>query len=140
MTPKEYFQQLEKIDTEIEVLLDDYHRTKLTPLSSSKLSEVSVHTGIVSNPTQDRYIKLDELRRRTNKRVDDLVDLKIQIMEEIEGLDDRIYRVILKLRYIHELSWPIIAERISYEIRQVHRFHGEALEAFKQKYHKKDWK
>lgn len=71
---------------------------------------------------------------------DELVDLKLQIIDEINGMEDRIYRVVLKLRYIHELNWKIIASRINYEERQVHRFHGEALEAFKKTYPDKDWK
>lgn len=62
MTPKEYFEQIEKLDLEVDVLVDDYHRAKLTPLSSSKLSEVSGSGGQVSNPIEDRYIKLDHLR------------------------------------------------------------------------------
>lgn len=139
MTPKEYFKQLEKIDEEIEVLEDDYHRAKLTPLSSSKLSEVTIHSGLVSDPTQDRYDKLDDLRREANEKVDELVDLRRQIIKEIDGLDNRYYRMILKLKYIHEINWVIIASRIGYGTRHTQRLHGEALEAFKEKYPDKDW-
>ena len=51
-------------------------------------------------------------------------------MTNIYKINDNVFEIILKKRYIDCCSWEKIAVEIGYTARQIHRLHGKALEKY----------
>ena len=51
-----------------------------------------------------------------------------EIMQTIKRVPDERLQNLLIYRYVDGLTWEAVAMQMSYEVRQVHRLHGDALE------------
>lgn len=51
-----------------------------------------------------------------------------EIMRTIKRVQDERLQNLLILRYVDGLTWEAVAMQMNYEVRQVHRLHGDALE------------
>ena len=49
-------------------------------------------------------------------------------MRLIKRVPDERLQNLLILRYVDGLTWEVVAAQMNYEVRQVHRLHGDALE------------
>ena len=56
--------------------------------------------------------KMKRLKERLQRRVDDLMDLRAEILEFVEGIDDSLLRQIIVLRHVNGLSWRQVAREI----------------------------
>lgn len=130
LTPKEYLQQVYKLDEEVSSLLNEYEKSEKITLSASKLKQVMADSNKISNPTEDTFFQRIEYSSDLLYKTDCLVNLKIQISNEIDQIQDRILRILLRERYISSKSWKDIAVVLNYDLRHIHRLHKEALEEF----------
>lgn len=69
----------------------------------------------------------------------DLYHAKLaEIAQELQAIETGIdtlpptERVLLRLRYVHGLTWEEVCVDMSYSWRQVHRIHAKALEALRE--------
>lgn len=76
---------------------------------------------------ENTVVKILELQRQINKKIDELVDLKAEIMDVIEQVPDAVERVVLESRYINMESWPEMSERLHICERRLYQIHGNAL-------------
>lgn len=139
MTPKEYLQQIYKIDEEIKAKTNEYEKSRIVTLSSSKLKQVMVDSSQVSNPTEDVVFKRYEYGNDILQKANELLDLKIKISAEIDEVDDRIYRIILRERYINSQPWNDIRDLLDYDLGYLFELHGKALLCFKECHPDKEW-
>lgn len=130
MTPKEYLQQVYKLDEEVNSLLNEYEKSESITLSASKLKQVIADSNEISNPTEDTFFQRLEYGSDLLYKTDCLVKLKIQISNEIDQVHDRTFRILLRERYISSKGWKDIAVSLNYDLRHIHRLHKEALEEF----------
>lgn len=72
--------------------------------------------------------KLDTLEKDKEKELCNMVQSHERIEKAISNLEDEQEREVLLYRYIKGLDWQEIAEKMAYSKRQIHRFHGRALE------------
>ena len=77
----------------------------------------------------DAAIKVMELEERINGEIARLCELKRQIGEAIDAVEDGRYRTLLELRYRNYYTFEKIAVEMNYSYMQVHRLHKAALEA-----------
>ena len=68
-------------------------------------------TYIIRGLAYDRR-KIKRLKEKLQRRVDDLIDLVVEINEYIETIDDSLIRQIITLRYVNGLTWDQVAARI----------------------------
>ena len=54
-------------------------------------------------------------------------DVMSEIQGVIDSVDDDAYKTVLELRHVMFLSWPVIAYKMSYSERQIHRKYSESL-------------
>lgn len=134
MTPKEYLQQVFNVNKEVESLLNEYDKSNIVNLSASKLKKVVVDSKEVSNPTEDTILKRYEYGSNILEKVHELTNLKIKISGEIDELEERNYRILLRERYLNCSGWLDIAEHMNYDPSWIYRMHGDALEAFEEKH------
>jgi len=137
LTPKEYFTQLLDLDDEIDSKLRERDHIMSTLIRSTDTTQEPIYTNTPSSPVEDTVIKLLKYNDDTNKKVDKLVDLRIQIAEEISQLKTKNYRRVLRERYIQCNDWEKVADNMDYDLRWTHRLHQYALEEFEQTFPKK---
>src|SRR5699024_4529010 len=81
----------------------------------------------------DKYMKFVEVAEEINDKIDNLVDLKLSVSNEIDRLDKSAHRILLRVRYINLQAFERVAVSMGYDIRQPHRLHGNALQAFSER-------
>ena len=86
--------------------------------------------GSNQSDLSDYAADLDELEQKLMKERYKRVLAYKEIVRRIKKLESENEKDVLIYRYIAGYDWWQIAEKLRYSERQVHRFHGEALEHF----------
>lgn len=116
---------------------------KLTEIAQLKDMVVSISAPqsgerVQTTPNFDKigtkYAKIDEMERKIDGMVDELVDKKEKIIQQIDSMEDENTYNILFARYIEKKTFEVIATEMKYSWRQVVRLHGTALKQFEKKY------
>lgn len=135
MTTKEYLGQISRLNRMI--------NNKLTEIAQLKDMAVSISAPqngdrVQTTPNFDKigtkYAKIDEMERKIDCMVDELVDKKEKIIQQIDSMEDENTYNILFARYIEKKTFEVIATEMKYSWRQVVRLHGTALKQFEKKY------
>lgn len=131
MSAKEYLQKLRYIDAWINAIIETVsrHRELLSHIRSIDTTADKVQVSHRSQ-METTIIKIADLERDLNKKIDELVNLKRNAMEKIDCLADNDHKLLLTARYINMKSWEEIAVDMCYTYQWVHRLHGRALQEF----------
>lgn len=127
---KAYLLQIRKTDQIVQRLLEA--RFSLRSSLYSTGAPLSGMPGGARDPdrTGRTIARLDELERRIDAYVDELVARKAEAFARITRLPELAEQDVLIARYIQLKPWPVIAREMHYEERQVYRIHGNALKNF----------
>lgn len=131
MTAKEYLEQARYLDQRINSKL-----TQVESLRSLATRVTTVYSDMPHSPTPDNHklekiiAKIVDLENEIDTDVDSLVDLKKEIVNAVNAVENDKYRVLLEMRYLSYQTWEQIAVAMDCDIRQVYRLHGHALEKF----------
>ena len=129
MTVKEYLRQAYLLDQRIKshTLECEELRLMAQSISSPGFDE---HFNAGKN-TDAPYIRTLEKLWMMEEKVlleqERLVDLKAQISELIAGTDRPEQQAVLRFRYIHNYSWPMIADELGVDRGTVQRWHNKAV-------------
>lgn len=104
----------------------------LDGLQAIKLAE-KVQGGPTKDDSQfiEKVDKIIRIEQEIYKKIAELKAFQAKLYQEIELLEDLTEQVLMRSRYILNLTWEEIAERIGYSVMQTHRIHKKALENFK---------
>ena len=84
-----------------------------------------------NRPTEAPFIRclerVWELQEKINAEIDKLIDLKEQMREVIAAVPDTDERMVLRYRYIHNLTWEQIGNELNADKSTIRRWHGSAL-------------
>jgi len=69
-----------------------------------------------------------DLEAEINKDLIQLIDLKHEVLTIIQCIERTELQTILEMRYLCFKTWEKIAVALQYDLRQVYRLHGQALE------------
>lgn len=78
---------------------------------------------------ENAVLALVSVENRIDAAVGSLVKIRDEIMAAIDGVDDPVYRQLLRLRYINCQKWEEIAVSMNYYGRHLFKLHGRALQA-----------
>lgn len=129
MTAKEYLSQAKYLDVRINSKI-----RQLSDLNDLATNATSALTGMPHNPNHGRstmadcVAKIVDLQAEINADIDQLVDLKREILETIKSLHNVELQTILERRYLCFETWEKIAAGMGYDLRWLFRLHGKALE------------
>ena len=139
-TAKEYLRQLWQLDREIEIKYRDLEelRASIGIRAMPDPDQNIGHSGGTSDPVSDMAIKIVKLEKYINKRLDKLIDLRVKITTQIDGMENRNHRNILTCRYVLMQSWDDVADSMGYSVQNCYLIHGQALQAFYKQYLQKD--
>ena len=133
-TPKEYLRQLRTAEIKIEQKEEELERLK------SSLESISTGTDSerVQTTPRDRLseeiTRIVDLEKEINSDLGAMLMLRNKIINEIQSMDNPVYKNILYKRYVQYKSLEEIAVEMSYSYTRLRHLHGRALQGFKKKY------
>ena len=129
MTAKEYLNQAYWLDRRIDSKLEQLSALKdmATKTTSVMSDDVVSHTRNVHS-MQDVIAKIIDMQAEINADIDQLVDLKREIMQVVKAVQNPEHQTLLELRYLCFKSWEDVAQELGYNVRHIYRLHDEAVD------------
>ena len=129
MTVKEYLGQAYLLDNRIN---SDTKELEELRLMSQTISSPGFEEHYnASRNTDAPYIhtleKIFDMESKILEEMNILVALKNQIRDVISQVEKPEYQMILKYRYIHNMTWPKIGDMLCADERTVQRWHNKAI-------------
>ena len=130
MTPKEYLRQAYRLDHRINSDIAEMERLQemVGTVSSPSLEEHYNPNRPTEAPFIRRLEKVWELQDKINREIDRLIDLKAQMRDVIATVSDADEQMVLRYRYIHNLTWEQIGDERHADRTTVFRWHNVALQ------------
>lgn len=129
MTAKEYLKQAYRLDHRIDSDIAEMERLREMACSVGSPGFEEHHNP--NRPTEAPFIraleKVWEMQEKINAEIDRLVDLKAQMREVIEAVTDPNERMVLRYRYIHDMTWEQIGDELHAGETSIRRWHASAL-------------
>ena len=129
MTAKEYLKQAYRLDHRINSDIAELGRLRemSSGISSPGFGEKvqTSHSG--DAPFVKCLERIYDLEEKINNEIDLFVDLKDEIRGVIDTVPDTDERMVLRYRYIHNMTWEDIGDELKADSRTVSRWHGQAL-------------
>lgn len=131
MTAKEYLSQARLVDTRINAKIQ-----QVAALNDLATSATATLSGMPHSPNRgssrmaDAVVKIIDLQHEINSDIDELVDLKRDIMRRVNAIPNTEYRLLLEKRYLCFMPWEKIAVDMGYSIQHIYRLHDWALQQF----------
>lgn len=137
MDTKQYLNQISRLDLMI--------KNKISELNNLRemiygLSAVSNEERVQTSPNFDKIgtavSKLDTLERDVDSLVDEFVDKRTKIINQIDSMENECSYNVLFSRYVQKKTFEKISTEMNYSFKQTMRIHGKALKEFEEKYGK----
>jgi DNA-directed RNA polymerase specialized sigma subunit len=132
MNAKEYLSQAVWLDRMIDSKLEQLEMLKSLAMKvTSSFTKEKISGGNIEKSKMERtMVKVIDLEHEINADIDRLVNLKKDIQDTINKMDDINQQLLLELRYLSGKGWDEIAASMGYDPRTVYRIHGKALKEF----------
>ena len=131
MNKKEYLRQAYLLDKRIKADMDEVVRLRELATSVSSLRydrEYVQTTRSIEAPFVKALIRVMHLEVKINMEITLLISLKEQILDVISKLESVDEQMILRYRYMSNMTWEDIGKELHAGVRTVIRWHGNALE------------
>ena len=128
MMAKEYLSQLITMDNAI-----NRKQQRLMTLRDVAMNTTPNYSGETvqhtrnKNPLENIMTKIIDIDREIDRDIDELVDFKAEVWEQLDKIADERYKRILWLRYADRKTWRYIALELNFTIRYIHKMHSIAL-------------
>lgn len=131
LSPKEYLMQLKHLDKEIDsnIKAMDELRARAESIGTYSAGD-KVQSSSNVNFT-DWVNKIIDLEKYINKRIGNLVELRNTINNQINRIENPLYRLVLINHYIRDMRLHDIACNYDYNYSYLRHVHGLALLEFK---------
>lgn len=128
MTTKEYLGQAYRLDQRINSKLEQVMSLRdLATKATSTLSDVAPSGTRNVHRMEDIIVKIVDLENEINRDIDNLVDLKREMVSVIKAVTDPELQTLLELRYLCFKSWEQIAVEMEYSIQHIFRLHDKSI-------------
>lgn len=131
MTTKQYLNQIERMDRNINNKLSEIYQLK-TMANNITVSADSerVQTSGDKDRIGTMVTKLIDAENEAEKLIDEYIDTRRQIICQIDCIKQTSYYQVLFSKYAEYKTFEKIAEEMNYSWRQIIRIHGYALAEF----------
>ena len=129
MTTREYLRQAYRLDHKINSDIEEvaHLRAMASSISSPLLGDKVQTSRSGDAPFAKSIEKIHRMEEQINHEIDTLVDLKQQMRDVIDAVSDTDERMVLRYRYIHNLTWEQIGIEMNADARTIRRWHSGAL-------------
>ena len=137
MKAKEYLQRLKELDIKINQKIKELEDLKVTARSVKSIDYSTER--VQSSPSTDASFvktieKINILENEINAKIDEFVDEKDKIINQIQGLENSKYIEILFKRYVEFKKIEDIADEMNFTYQYARELHGYALQDFERTY------
>ena len=128
MKAKEYLSQAYRLDQRVMAKIE-----QVASLRKLAAKETTTLYGTAPGSSQNEHHmeaiirKITDLENEINTDIDNLVDLKREIVMSIKSVPNMECQMLLELRYLCLKSWEQIAVKMGYDLRYTHKLHKRAL-------------
>ena len=130
MTAKEYLLQARYLDNRIASKREQIQNLNdLATKCTTTWSDMPRSQNTGRSRMADCVIQIIDLENEISADMLQLINLKREITETINKVENNEYKTILEKRYLCWLTWEQIAVDLNYSVMHIHRMHGEALKA-----------
>lgn len=127
MTPKQYLSQARYIDQRIEARIAERDHLMETVAAARAPQLTGMPPGGGGRSWTDTVDKAADLSTMIDADIKRLIQLKRELWDAIDAVEDMRYRTVLELYYRAGYTWEQVAEKMHYDLRYVYRLHGRAL-------------
>ena len=130
MTAKAYLSQARFLNLRIHSKVQQIESlNELATSCTAVLSDMPRNPNRGASKVESCVLKIVTLQEEIRNDIDQLVDLKREIMGTVKAVEDPELQTILEKRYLCFLSWEKIAVDMHYSIQHIYRMHDDALAA-----------
>ena len=120
--------QIKRTEERIETL-----RIQMQSVGAIRYDKDRVQSS-AGDPMIEYIEKLEDLQVREQELRIEYNYAYSQIRERIDGLEDPLFASVLSCRYLDEMQFWEIADKLGYSVRYMENVHGRALQAFAKMY------
>lgn len=135
MRTKEYLEQIHRLELELENESDEL--VKLKAMATS-ITAPTDNERVQSSGSKDRMgsivAKYVDMEQEIDAKLEYIIGKRKHIIKQIASLDNSEEYHVLNCRYVRNMTFDSIANRINYSTRQVTRIHGRALKEFEKRF------
>lgn len=134
MTARTYLEQINKLNMMIENKLQEIYalRTTATRVTVS-IEQERVKTS-PSNVLENTIAKIIDKEWEIDKLVDEMIDKRSKIVEQIDAIENPKFYSILTYKYVQCMSNKEVEQKMKLQERQVKNLHHDALCEFERLY------
>jgi len=129
MTNEEYLRQAYRLDNRIRSGMEELNRLRKASgsLLSPKTDGRETGSTVNGSPSIRSMEKIRLLEQRLDAEIDTLVDLKEQIRSVIAAVEDPDEQIVLRYRYLHNMTWQEIGDELCADESTIRRWNKTAL-------------
>ena len=133
MTTKEWLMRGWEINKEINTLLEEKERAFAFACSVTAPTDHERVTTTRRNTSEDKFVRYsnEDYEKEIDRRIDEMYQIKLEILSAIELVNDSTLRKLLIKRYLQFKTWEQIAVEMNYSYMHITRLHGKALQEIK---------
>ena len=130
MEAKEFLRQVEKLDVRIKNKLIEQQQWRDIALGiTANMEGERVQSSGAKSKMADAIERCVDMEAEINSLVDELIDLKKEVIQTIERLDSAVEYDVLHKRYIQHMELQEIADHYGKEYGWATTTHGRALKS-----------
>ena len=130
MTAREYLHQAYRLDHRINSDIEELHRLRemSTSISSPSFGERVQTSRKTEAPFVQTLYKIQELEQKISAEIELFVALKEEIRTVIDTVENTDEQMVLRYRYIHNMTWEEIGDELHVDERTARRWHDIGLQ------------
>ena len=137
MTTKQYLNHIKRLDKMIENKLDEIYRLREMSVSiSTNMDKDRVQSSGSHDKLGESVAKIVDLERETNDILSELADKKKTIINQIDGMENYDFYVILTYKFVQKLDFREIFLKMKISERKMYTVYRQALKEFERLYGK----
>jgi len=114
---RQKLKQVRHLKSEIKLLQEQILTLESEIVTDKVKGSLSEHPYIETTYTikglvHERSAKVERLKKQLQRRVDELMDLRQEVYEFVETIDDSLIRQVVILRHVNGLTWDQVAASI----------------------------
>ena len=129
MTVKEYLSQGYRLEQRIRMHQDELEGLKAlaTSVGSPGFNENYNATKSTAAPFEKTLLRIMEMEKEHAEMLDKLLTFKRELMLIFDEIQNKDERLVLHYRYIHNMRWTDIADKLGWDPRTIKRWHNKAM-------------
>lgn len=134
MQAKQYLQELKRLDTCIHQRLQEKQSLYDSTVGAVRTDKERVQASANADALPNLIARIETLEKEIDRQIDDYIQLKHRIINQIHGLGNEAYISVLHKRYVEFKRLEEIAVEMNYTYSYARALHGKALMEFSHKF------